>query len=309
MNEMSVDFVSFGIILDDIVFPDGRTSMGVLGGGGPQTAFGMRLWSDRVGIVAGVGKTPSNLLEDLERTGIDLRGVRISDTPTLRAWQILEEDGQRTQLWRIPPNIIPRQLARSIDLLPQEYRNARGYHFGIHPEGFQPNFARALSAGGGLVSIELFRKASSPLPETELRTILESADIFSLNLEEARSVVDAVDPLDILRKLFDSGAKIVTLRMGVSGSLVAHSESREAYQIPAVPIVVNNVVGAGNVYCGGFLVGWQETHDLPTAGLYGATAASFILEQVGFPEDRDKLALQTRDRITRIKSSIQTVIY
>ena len=33
--------VAFGIIIDDIVFPDGATHMGVLGGGGPQTAWGM----------------------------------------------------------------------------------------------------------------------------------------------------------------------------------------------------------------------------------------------------------------------------
>ena len=54
--------IAFGVILDDLVFPDGHTLMGVLGGGGPQTAFGMRLpalagWTDqvRVGLVAGVG--------------------------------------------------------------------------------------------------------------------------------------------------------------------------------------------------------------------------------------------------------------
>jgi cytidine kinase len=35
--------ITFSIIIDDIVFPDGSTRMGVLGGGGPQTAFGMRL--------------------------------------------------------------------------------------------------------------------------------------------------------------------------------------------------------------------------------------------------------------------------
>ena len=50
-----MDFVTFTIIIDDIVFPDGRTAMGVLGGGGPQTAVGMKLWSDRVGLVANVG--------------------------------------------------------------------------------------------------------------------------------------------------------------------------------------------------------------------------------------------------------------
>jgi len=54
-----MDFVTFGLILDDVVYPDGRTAMGMLGGGGPQTAFGMRLWSDSVGLVAGVGQKQS----------------------------------------------------------------------------------------------------------------------------------------------------------------------------------------------------------------------------------------------------------
>ena len=59
-----IDLVAFGIILDDLVFPDGHTVTGTLGGGGPQTAFGMRLpatgWMGRVigrrRLVAGVGR-------------------------------------------------------------------------------------------------------------------------------------------------------------------------------------------------------------------------------------------------------------
>ncbi len=67
-----VDYLAFNIILDDIVFPDGQTRMGVLGGGGPQTAFGMRLWSDSVGIVASVGPDlPATVLDWFNDTGID----------------------------------------------------------------------------------------------------------------------------------------------------------------------------------------------------------------------------------------------
>jgi hypothetical protein len=43
-----MDFGAFGLIIDDIVFPDGQTAMGILGGGGPHTAFGMKLWADQV---------------------------------------------------------------------------------------------------------------------------------------------------------------------------------------------------------------------------------------------------------------------
>jgi hypothetical protein len=39
----ALDAVCYTLIVDDIVFPDGATAMGVLGGGGPQTCFGLRL--------------------------------------------------------------------------------------------------------------------------------------------------------------------------------------------------------------------------------------------------------------------------
>jgi ribokinase len=52
--------------------------------------------------------------------------------------------------------------------------------------------------------------------------------------------------------------------------------------VPAVPVAgIVDVTGAGNAYCGGFLVGLAETGDLGQAGRYGAVSASFALEQFG----------------------------
>jgi hypothetical protein len=66
-----IDFVAFSLILDDLVFPDGRTAMGVLGGGGPQAAFGMKLWTEKVGLVSGIGRDlPAKALAWLEASGI-----------------------------------------------------------------------------------------------------------------------------------------------------------------------------------------------------------------------------------------------
>ncbi len=50
-------FFSIGsVIIDDIVLPDGQTRMGVLGGGATHAATGLRVWSDRVGVCAAVGR-------------------------------------------------------------------------------------------------------------------------------------------------------------------------------------------------------------------------------------------------------------
>ena len=70
--------IAFNIILDDIVFPDGRTALGVLGGGGPQAAFGMRLFAESVGLVAEVGDDlPESVWAWLRESGIDTTGVRV----------------------------------------------------------------------------------------------------------------------------------------------------------------------------------------------------------------------------------------
>src|SRR5512137_575676 len=110
--------VAFGIILDDLVFPDGRTAMGTLGGGGPQTAFGMRLpalagWMEEseVGLIAGVGHDlPPSARKWLESADIDQTGVRETELPTPRAWQLLEAGGHRTQVWRVNGRVIGAQL-------------------------------------------------------------------------------------------------------------------------------------------------------------------------------------------------------
>jgi sugar/nucleoside kinase (ribokinase family) len=160
-----VAYVAFGLILDDVVYPDGATAMGVLGGGGPQTAFGMRLWSDSVGLVSGVGPDfPAAVEAWLDQSEIDRVGLRRTQAPTLRAWQVLKADGRRTQVWRVTGQTIGTQLSRSYEVLPEAYRVARGFHYGIHPDEPDLAFARELRARGKTVSLEpftLFRSVRS----------------------------------------------------------------------------------------------------------------------------------------------------
>ena len=48
---MKPDYVAYsGLIIDDIVLPDGRTYFNTLGGSGTHALVGMRIWSDRLGV-------------------------------------------------------------------------------------------------------------------------------------------------------------------------------------------------------------------------------------------------------------------
>jgi sugar/nucleoside kinase (ribokinase family) len=294
-----IDFVTFSLIIDDVVFPDGQTAMGLLGGGGPQTAFGLRLWADRVGLSAGVGEDlPGQALAWLDAMGIDHQGLRRSpDVPTPRAWQVLEEDGRRTQVWRVKGPVLGRQLSRWFDELPPAYQVAKGYHLGVHPEEPDLAFIAALRATGAVVSLEPFRATQRPLTKTELRDLVSAGQIFSPNEAEAVSLVGPGQPVELIARLVEAGAGIVALRRGQTGAIVHHAASGETHHIPAVETIVVDPTGAGNAFGGGFLAGWVLTGNLRLAGQYGGVAASFLVEQVGLPQPEPKIFAAAQRRL------------
>lgn len=300
-----VDFVAFGVIIDDIVYPDGETKMGVLGGGGPQTAFGMRLWSKNVGLVAGIGGDLSSMVESwLRSSEIDAAGLRISEHRTPRAWQLLEYDERRTQVWRVPERVIALQLGKSLGYLPEDYRNARGFHYGIHPDEPDYAFLEGLHELGAVVSIEPFKPADRKPASGTLRKLLSQIDIFSTNVLEAESLVDGVDPGELSLRLMDAGAGLVVIRLGSAGSLISDRRTGSMIQVPAVPVDVINPIGAGNAYCGGFLVGWIESQDLSTAGVYGSVAASFLVEDTGVPECNQQIQRESQCRAEALAQQV-----
>jgi sugar/nucleoside kinase (ribokinase family) len=280
-----MQFIAYSIIIDDLVFPDGRTQMGVLGGSGPQTAFGMKLWVDEVGLVGGVGHNfPPEAWAWLAAMAIDTAGVRrYPHQETLRAWQIFEWDGRRMQVWRSQGQAIPDQLALRYDDLPESYRTAQGFHYGIHPDHPNLAVAHSLRNNGVIVGIEPFKHADRPLTDEQLHAMVTAAPLFSPNLYEVETMIGPADPLTQVHRLAAAGAEVIGLRMGEAGSLVHRADTGETWQIPACPVTVVDACGAGNAYCGGFLVGWVQTGDLRLAGLYGAVSASFLVEQVGLP--------------------------
>lgn len=282
-----IDLVAFGIIVDDIVFPQGYTRMGVLGGGGPQTAWGMaaaRGTGAVVGLSAGVGDDlNAATLAPMHGAGINLDGVRITDHPTTRAWQVLEFDGRRTQVWRVPLPTLGVQLARSWDLLPESYQTATDFHWGIHPDDARSlTFAQELKAKGRRVSLEPFKPSDRPLTDDELTAILSACTVFSPNMLEAQRITGRDAYRDVLARFKDQGAHILAVRRGAQGADVWDLRAGHGVRVPAVPTEAVDVVGAGNAFCGALLA--QLDAGLDVAACHGVAAASYMIEQVGLPE-------------------------
>ncbi|KAH8937312.1 hypothetical protein BDL97_16G022000 [Sphagnum fallax] len=312
-----MEMVTFTIIVDDIVYPDGHSAMACLGGGGPQTAFGAKLWfsdNERVGLAAGIGADfPESCRTWLEETGIDTHGLLQWPLSTLRAWQILEEDGRRTQVWRMAVgDEVWGMLRPEMSALPLPYQKAKVYHAGVHPSGRDVDFIRGLrDTGAEIVSIEVYTHAEDIVSRTELQDLVSSGHIFSPNEKEAVSLVGPGPPLELIERLSELGAEVVVLRRGPLGCIVHRSDTKETWEVPAFHTLfghqekahdetsakeeptlrikgvnvkkILDPTGCGNTFCGGFLAGWYKTHDLLTAALWGSIAASFMLEYEGVP--------------------------
>lgn len=281
---MTIEYVAFGIIIDDIVFPDGRTQMGVLGGGGAQTAWGMAAAlgsGEKVGLVAGIGRDlDQQILAPLKAAGINLDGLRLTEHPTPRAWQITEADGRRTQVWRTPPQHLGEQLAKQTKVLPKSYQQAKNFHWGIHPEADRSlRFGKQLRERGKWVSLETFKPASRPLASSQCARIFSACSVFSPTVAELTSLgLTLEQAVYWLRKM---GAAYLALRKGAGGAVAYDLDANQSFHVPAIPSVLVDEVGAGNAFCGAFLArladGCQE------ALCHGAAAASYMVEQVGLP--------------------------
>ncbi len=310
-----IRYVAFGIVIDDLAFEDGRQVLGVLGGGGSQAAFGMRLWGEGVGLVAAVGADwPAAHRAQLEAAGIDLGGVLTGPWPTLRAWQVYASGGERRHVWQIAPERNRPDWARCLALAPADYRAARGYHLGLHAEAANLGLVRQVRGYGGCVSLELFRPAPYPLDEAALHALASAPDILSLNLGEARSICApdqaghaAGATYAIVRRLHRAGARIIALRLGSEGALISDGQAGRAWHIPAFPTTVVDPTGAGNAFSGAFLVGYVETGDLLTAGLWGSVAASLIIEGIGFPRLDRALRLEARRRVQALRPQARAI--
>lgn len=196
----SIEFGCFTVIIDDIINPDGRSLMGAMGGGGPQTLYGYQLATSQRGVVAlaaGIGQDdfPDHCrawLAQMDCSEVALQ--RIAGARTPRAWQLIEEDGRRTQVWRTPANpALYGMLRPAFDSLPPAFQAARGTALGINPSSPSLELMRALkqaaSAAGGLAAAETFCPATKPLSGDALHALVSACDVFSVNQLEAASML------------------------------------------------------------------------------------------------------------------------
>ena len=279
---MTVEYVAIGsIIIDDIVDPQGRSTMGVLGGGGTHAVAGMRAWSQNTAFVSVIGQGfPESAWQHLTELA-DARGIVSRPVPQGRAWQLFETDGTRNEIFRTDFEIF-RQSTIKVDEYPDAFASAKGIFVQTSTAERGKAWVKRLRALNPQIVIlwEPWALLFTPDNLAEFCRVAPLFDIISPQTTEVRWMIDETDPQKQAEILFDCGVHCLALRMGASGSLVGTAS--ELHHIPAASVQVVDETGAGNAYCGGFVVGYVESGGDPlVAGQYGTVSSTFALTQVG----------------------------
>ena len=100
------------------------------------------------------------------------------------------------------------------------------------------------------------------------------------------------------------GAGCVVLKLGAQGQYVYEPASGRKWHVPAYPARVVDVTGAGDSYCGGFLVGLDQTGDPLEAALRGCVTASLVVEGPGALYALDQPRQMLSERLAELRAAV-----
>ena len=286
--------VAGNLLVDDIVFPDGRTRMGEAGGAALYAALGASLWGASVGIASVRGEDYSvAALDALAARGVDLSGVRALDGPGVRTWLLYEERGRRV-IHRIGSPTHAEVSPRPEDLL-RDYPEARAVHIAPMPFEIQRELVMKLSARR---ETALSLDPHEPIREQNLdqwRALLGSVDALFVSEDEMQLPGAGADPQGAVRALAVGRLRLIALKRGRRGGLLYDARERSFLEWPPVPRLSGDPTGAGDAFAGGFLAAVTAGHPLEKALDQAIVSASFALEDWG----AHGLIAATREEATR----------
>jgi sugar/nucleoside kinase (ribokinase family) len=295
---------------DYILLPGGQPLLDVPGGSALYAGIGLSLWEPNPppGIISRVGEDyPQSWLEEFERCGLDVRGVRI-----------------------LPEALDLRSFTAIIDHFNLSHDDPIA-HFARHglsfPKallGYQQPPISAIDSRTQMSPFSL-RKADIPaaylevsaahlcpldyLTHSLLPALLRQEQINTITLDPSPGYMNSAYWGDIpalltgltafmpseeeLRALFQNrsndlwemaqalsayGCEVIVIKCGERGQLLYDASTRTRWEIPPYASRFSNPIGTGDAFCGGFLAGYRRTYDPLESVLYGNISASLVVE-------------------------------
>jgi sugar/nucleoside kinase (ribokinase family) len=322
-----------GLRIDYLITHDGQVKIDQIGGNALYAAVGAALWTDNVGLWARIGENyPADWLAQLRPFPLRTDGIiRIPGQQDHRTFFAYTPDGRRddtrpaVHFARIG-HPLPEALHGYIHSTPGQDDPDVYEPLALRPSDWPDTYARAAAndpvvvhlsplslathryvpaalrrRGIGQISLDPGERYMIPQREAYIRQILPQIDAFLPSDMEVRSLFgEDVDLWAAAAKLCDWGVPLVVIKNGANGVLILEGgNGRQThlppYHPPNDPRVID-VTGAGDSFCGGFMVGLAQTNDPIQAARIGLVSASLVIEGYGalYALNRGSAAAQTR---------------
>jgi len=251
------------------------------GGQAANVATWITRTNNKAAIVARVGNDPVGfaLVSDLDKYGVEHRGLMNSGRPSGVVVILVDSNGERTMF---PDNGANADLEVR-DLPPLDDID------GVFLSGYALLDFRSRDAALGM--IKKFREHKIPIffdptttgamkvvPKNEILDWVGMVDGILLNNEEARYLGESNDLEEAEENLLKR-TPLVVIKLGSRGATAVYKD-----QFAKVPAVTTNVVdttGAGDSFAAGFIPKWLEENNLEDALNAGTALAAKCVSIVG----------------------------
>jgi len=290
--------------------PEGRPIIDAPGGNLLYAAAGAAIWGQSVGMVSRVGEDyPRDWLRTFEVRGFNTEGIHVMpealELRTFRAYtdpltaQTANPVSHFVRLGlSFPKSLLgyqpPVQKADSrrepapdsprITDIPPSYHEAKAVHlcstdYVSHTQLY-PFFH---NAGAQTITLDPSPGYMLPAMLQDVKSLLHGLSAFMPSESELRSLFwGRTDDLwGMIEDVANWGVELVIVKRGAQGQLLYDSSKRRRYEIPAYPVRMIDPTGAGDAFCGGFLVGYTQTFDPIRGAMFGNVSASLAVEGSG----------------------------
>lgn len=272
--------------IDDVVMPDGQTTMGACGGDATYAAMGGALWVPPVGMVAprGVG-FPIAHVDAIVGRGVDGRGITDVPGPAIRYWVLYDADGRRTYVPRSPISAFA-DTAPLAEQIPDAYWLASCFHLAAMPFTSVERLVAAIRARSSTAMITLDTHEDEIAGfQDRIAAVLPSITAFLPSREEVATWFGWDDPERAIGELGALGQRCTIIKMGGDGSLVHDAVTGRRWHVAIAPGPAVDVTGAGDAFCGGFAAGLVLGDAPADASRRGAASASLSIGGFGALHD------------------------
>lgn len=291
-----------GLTLDYVCTQEGTASYDEAGGNALYSAVGMLLAGGEPKICARVGRDyPEQHLKDLAEAGIGTRGVNRVQALSFHTVFRYSANGARAVSYQkgsgtnreLDPTVPEIASCLPVDIA----------HICPIPPESQAVAAMALNDSSVPFSLDVI-DIPDQIVLGELPGAATDASLFLPSKEETTILwgADFENAIRTMRQLKMKGA----IKQGKDGCTILDDD--KLVDVPAYQTKPIDSTGAGDTFCGAFLVRWAQEGDLVEAAIAGNVAASFAIEDFGGLHATSVSPSAFAERSKSIRSRLRTLL-